>query len=639
MKTNDLLQPFALLLRLYLYLILVFTLGRVVLFSYYYPRLVESDINIWLTFLYGLRMDTITACLLLVFPAIFIHFLPGYFSKVGNNILRFYFLIVLVVAIYMENATLPFINEYDVRPNVLFINYLKYPKEVLGTIWATYKLELFLSAVMMFLAGSWFMKSHKSLSIAATNVALWKRLLLFVPVFFLLFAGIRSSFEHRPANPSDAIISNNRLLNEITKNTLHNVGYAFYSSVKHDGSARGYGNMPVNEARQRVAKRLNIKLGDESSPFKRLELSHFKTDKPKNLVILLEESLGAQFVSALGGEEGITPHLNALSTQGIMFDNLYSNGTRSIRGIAGTVSGFLPAPGQGVVKRNLAQRDFFTVASLLKGHGYATSFFYGGESRFDNMKSWFSGNGFDEIIEQSSFGSEVFHGTWGVDDVALVERANKRYKQWSDDGELFVSVIFTSTNHSPFDFPEGKIKLIEGVPEHSVKNAIAYADLAIGRLIELAKSNQYYDDTVFMIIADHNVRVYGDDVIPVNMFRIPGLILGGGIKPARIAALTSQPDVLATALDLTGLDLEYPILGHSIFSDNKTETTLLQYHDIYGLRVGNKIAIIQPDKPSVTYQVVENDRLKEIEHDDDLEKDAQAFVIMLNELYQRRQFN
>jgi len=639
MKNADFLQPFKLLFRLYVYLILVFTLGRVVFVTYYYSRIVESDVSVWLTFLYGLRMDTITACLLLVFPAIFIHFLPGYFSRFGNNVLKIYFLIVFVIAIYMENATLPFINEYDVRPNVLFINYLKYPQEVLATIWATYKIELFISAVMMFFAGRWFMKSHQSLALAALKVSWWKRVLLFVPVFFLLFAGIRSSFEHRPANPSDAIISNNRLLNEITKNTLHNVGYAFYSSLVHDGSSRGYGHMSIEEAKQRMAKRLNITLGDSSSPFKRLVESKFKTDKPKNLVILLEESLGAQFVAALGGEEGITPHLNALSSQGIMFDNLYSNGTRSIRGIAGTVSGFLPAPGTGVVKRNLAQRDFFTVASLLKQHGYGTSFFYGGESRFDNMKSWFSGNGFDEIIEQSSFDSDVFHGTWGVDDVTLVERADKSYKKWNEGGEPFVSVIFSTTNHAPFDFPEGKVKLIEGVPKKSVKNAIAYADLAIGRLIELARKNNYFDDTVFVIIADHNVRVYGDDVIPVNMFRIPGLIMGGGIEPMRVATLSSQPDVLATALDLTGLNLEYPILGHSIFSDNKTQTTLLQYHDIYGLRSGNKIAIAQPDKPSQTYMVIEGDHLKATQHDVELEKDTQAFVIMLNELYRKRQFN
>jgi len=636
---KQLLQPSALLLRLYLYLILVFTLGRVVLFAYYYQRLTDADINIWLTFIYGLRMDTIAACIFLVIPALLIHFTPVFLSALSNQLIKFYFLLILLVAIYMENATLPFINEYDVRPNILFINYLEYPHEVLATIWADYKIPLFVAALMMFFAGRWFLKSHRSLAIAALNVSWWKRVLLFVPVFFILFVGIRSSFDHRPANPSDAIISNNRLLNEITKNTLYSVGYAFYSKAVDDGDTRGYGNMPVEEAKRRMAKRLNIPLGEASSPFKRLVKSHFKTDKPKNLVILLEESLGAQFVAAVGGEKGITPHLNALGSQGILFDHLYSNGTRSIRGIAGTVSGFLSAPGTGIVRRNMSQHGFFTVASLLKKHGYTTSFFYGGESRFDNMKSWFSGNGFDKIVDESSFGPEVFHGTWGVDDVTVVERADQQYKHWNDNGESFVSVIFSTSNHDPFDFPENKIKLIEGVPKKSVKNAIAYADLAIGRLIELAKLNKYFDDTVFVIIADHNVRVYGDDLIPVDMFRIPGLILGGGIKPARVETLSSQPDVLATALDLTGLDLAYPILGHSVFSDKKTQTTLLQFHDIYGLRSGNKIAIIQPNKPAATYQVVAKDHIKITEHDTELEKDAQAFVIMLNELYRKKQFN
>jgi len=638
METTNHLQPLTLLLRLYVYLLVVFTLGRAVLVVYYYPRLLDSDVSIWLTFLYGWRMDTIAASLFLLFPALLIHFSPSSFSDISNRIIRIYFLIVFVVAIYMENATLPFINEYDVRPNVIFLNYLKYPQEVVPTIWAIYKLELFISALMMGLAGWWFMRSSKTMFVDVMATPLWKRSILFVPVFLMLFAGMRSSFEHRPANPSDALISNNRLLNEVTKNTLHNVGYALYSSLNHEGGTKEYGMMPFDEAKGRVSKRLNIKPGDESSPFKRLVKSHFPGDKPKNLVILLEESLGALFVEPTGGEAGITPRLNELSQQGVLFERLYSNGTRSIRGIAGTISGFLSAPGKGVVKRNLSQRDFFTVASLLKSHGYKSSFFYGGESRFDNMKSWFSGNGFDEIIEESSFDDSVFHGTWGVDDVALVERASESFIRWHEDDQLFISVIFSSTNHTPFDFPSGRIELVEGVSEHSVKNAVKYADHAIGRMIDLAKENHYFDDTVFMIIADHNIRVYGDDVLPVNMFKIPGLIMGGDIKPQRVGTLTSQPDVLATALDLTGLDLEYPILGSSIYSDAKHETILMQYHDIYGLRSGDKVAIIQPGQSPETYRVVEGDRLKLTDHDTELEKDALAFVITLDGLYRGRLF-
>ncbi len=321
------------------------------------------------------------------------------------------------------------------------------------------------------------------------------------------------------------------------------------------------------------------------------------------------------------------------------FERLYSNGTRSIRGIAGTVSGFLPTTGKGVVKRNLSQRNFFTVADLLKPYGYRTSFFYGGESRFDEMKSWFSGNGFDQIFDEPTFGKDVFHGTWGVDDVAVLEKANTYYRELFNKNERFVSVVFSTTNHSPFDFPAGRIDLIKGVPEKSVKNAIKYADYAIGNFINLAKQSDYYDDTVIMIIADHNVRVYGDDIIPVDMFHIPGLILGGGVEPADIDKLSSQPDALAAAVDLLGLDVEYPILGNSVFDTDKAEVSLMQYHDIYGLRYKNEVAVIQPGKPPVTYNVTEDDHLILAGHDSDLEKDALAFIIALDKLYRKQLYN
>ena len=236
-------------------------------------------------------------------------------------------------------------------------------------------------------AAYWFISSPRTDFLHTLKIPLWKRLLVLIPVLLVLVLGIRSSLGHRSANPSDAIISDNRLLNEITKNTLHSVGYAVYSEIKHGGNAQQYGTMPEIEAFQRVARRLQIVFADNNAPFNRIEASHFKTEKPKNLVILLEESIGAQFVHALGGEPGITPNINALSKESIFFEQLYSNGTRSVRGISGTVSGFLPISGKGVVKRNLSQQDFFTVAQLLKKYGYRSSFFYGGESRFDNMKS------------------------------------------------------------------------------------------------------------------------------------------------------------------------------------------------------------------------------------------------------------
>jgi len=633
--------PVKKLFQVYLGFVAIFFIGRLGLFALYYDRVIESGTEYWWTFLYGLRMDTIVASMFLLIPAILLLLVPSALGRLGAWLSRAYLLVFFLLVIYIENATFPFFAEFDVRPNALFIDYLEYPKEVLGNIWASYKLEIAISTLMLIVFGGWFWRKTKGFFIDVYQIAYWKRAALFLPVFIILFIGVRSSFKHRPANISDATYTNSHLVNEITKNSLYAIAYAYYTEKKTSFDVKRYGKMPLDEVYARMGRRLDLDPKRCKIPFARPVKTHHQHDKPKNLVIFVQESLGAQFVGALNGangEKGITPNLDRLSKQGVWFNSLYSNGTRSIRGLAGLTAGFLPVPGKGVLKRNKSQKDFFTVAQLLKPYGYYSLFVYGGEKRFDNMASWFYGNGFDEIIDEEKFVDPEFHGIWGVSDIDLVKRANQEFVKLYKKQQPFVSVMFSTSNHTPFDFPEGHIDLIKGIKPHSVKNAIKFADYAIGQFIDQARKEDYYKDTIFVIAADHNVRVYGDNLLPYTMFRIPGLILGDAVEAKQINHLTGQPDVLASALDLIGIDnLHYPILGHSIYENHHKDMSLMQFHQMYGLRVADKIAIIQPEKKPVTMKIVDK-KLIQIEHDKELEKDVLAFVIGLNDLYQKQLF-
>lgn len=616
-------------------------MGRLSLFIIYFNRFRDSDVNYWLSFIYGLRMDTIVTSIILIIPMFILTLTPKILQKVTDQFLKYYFLIMLSFVIFIENATLPFFAQYDVRPNYLFVEYLEYPKEVFSMIIADYKTELIIAFIMIGVFIYLFLKFTKNTFIKPIQIDYRKKIVLFVPLAIVLFIGMRSSFGHRPANISDAMYSSSRLVNEITKNSIYSIGYAIYSNKKHSANKiiKHYGKMDIQEAIKRVEERLHIQSNDKKFPFSRKVKTHFKTNHPKNLIIFLQESLGYQFVEAVGGEKGITPNINELSKEGILFKNLFSNGTRSVRGIAGSVSGIFSIPGEGVVKRNKSQNNFFTISSLLKPYGYHTMFLYGGESRFDNMRGWFSGNGFDNIIDESSFEHPSFVGTWGVSDEDLVNRANIEFKKLHEKKQKFAAVMFSTSNHTPFDFPDNKIKLINGVPKKSVKNAIKYADFAVGKLIENAKKENYYKDTIFVIVADHNVRVYGDDMIPVNMFHIPAIILGGGITPKVYNKLSTQPDVLATALDLIGMDLKYPILGKSIFDNDKQEISLMQFNTFYGLRAKDKIAIIRPNKKPLTF-IYKNEQLVKSSFEDiELEKDCLAFILTLNYLYNEKLYN
>lgn len=634
---NSIKQYLSAILRTYLLFVAIIFVFRALLYGIYFDRL--NDISIGhslLAFIYGLRMDTIAVSIVLIIPAIVLAVTPKSLSKIGAKFLKYYFLAWLLIFVFIENATIPFFAQYDVRPNYLFVEYLEYPDEVASLMIKDYKLSLFVALLMMISIGYLFLKSKISDFTDAFEARYLVRIAMLLPILVILFIGIRSSFGHRPANVSDAMYSQNRIINEIAKNSIHSIGYAYYSTKKNsDKLIEKYGKMEIEKAYELTSKMLNIPNTNHS--FNRNVQTHFKLQKPKNIVIFIQESMGAQFVEFSGGEKNLTPNMNSLGNQYLAFTNLYSNGTRSIRGLSGLSAGFLPIAGEGVVKRNKSQNDFFTVASLLKKFGYKSSFIYGGEARFDNMRSWFLGNGFDEVIEQKDYQNPTFVSTWGVSDEDLVIKANEKFKSHHAKGDKFASVMFSSSNHAPFELPDGKISFEPNEPKNSVKNAIKYADFAIGRFFELAKKEPYFKDTVFVVAADHNVRVYGDDIVPVNMFQIPAIIVADHIKAQKYEKLATQPDVLATALDLIGIDLAYPIFGHSIFSDQKTDVVLMQFNDTYGLRKGDKIAVIGPNIQPQTFEY-KNKKLSKIDHDKNLEDSALAILIVLNDQYNKKLF-
>jgi len=625
------------LLKSYLLLISILFISRLFLYLFFFDRFLEIKLTeSLLAFFYGIRMDSMLIGIILSPIIISITLIPKYFEKNLSKYLYFYLFFWMLFLIFIENATFPFFLQYDVRPNYLFLEYLEYPHEITSLMFKDYKLELLISFVMMILASIVFLKKDFINFENAFKTSYLKRLFLFIPLVLIAFLMIRSSIGHRPANISDALYSSNRILNEITKNSLYNIGYAFYSYKKNEKNlADKYGKISILEAYKLVSNTLNIDFNDVSKPFNRLEKTHFKTDKPKNLVIFVQESMGAQFTSFAGEEKDLTPNLNNLANKNLAFTNLYANGTRSVRGLEALTSGYLPIIGDSVIKRNKSQSDFFTIAKLLKPFGYKSSFIYGGEGRFDNMRNWYLGNSFDEIIEQKDFDSPIFTSTWGVSDEDLVIKANEKFKEYSKNKEPFVTVMFSQSNHAPFELPDNKIEFMKNLPKNDVKNAIKYADFAIGKFFEIAQKEQYYKDTVFVVVADHNVRTYGDETIPISTFKIPAVIIASNIKQQFYNNLSSQPDVLATALDLIGLDFQYPILGNSIFSNKKNNINFMLFNDTYALRKDNEVAVLLPNKKAKTFYYKDS-KLQEKEHNKNLENETLALIHVLSDMYEKK---
>lgn len=287
-----------------------------------------------------------------------------------------------------------------------------------------------------------------------------------------------------------------------------------------------------------------------------------------------------------------------------------------------------------------SQENFYTIASLLKQKGYDTSFIYGGMANFDNMASFFNGNGFDKIIDEDDFDSatSAFHGTWGWSDEDVMLKANAYYKSLGK--KPFMSLIFSSSNHEPFEYPDGRIKQYD-TKKNTVNNAMKYADFSIGKFFEVAKKEAYYKNTLFLIIADHNTRTYGKHLVPIHKFHIPALLLGPGIKKAsQYNKLCSQIDIQPTLLGKIGMDTETPMPGRDLLNMSKSikGRAIMQFHDTNAFRVEDQVIIMQPNRKALQFHVQDDTIFTPQRLDEDLARDALAHVITANNMYRNRSY-
>ncbi|MFQ5587322.1 MAG: LTA synthase family protein [Nitrospiria bacterium] len=547
----------------------------------------------------GLRMDTILLCELLGLPVIVYFFLPdqGALGRFRQKFSRAWLLGVSLLLVFMEVATPPYISQYDTRPSRVFIEYLIYPKEVLGTLWFAYKPELLIGAVAMSIVVAFGGRFLKSLHAAAVPWSWRKQVMIFPVVGVILFLGARSSLGHRAANPSIAAFSNDHLVNDLAVNSTYNVLFALYNLKHEEDSSEMYGKMTAEEVIETVRESMQvfrepIRFVSEDVPTRHRQRPSRTRERPYNLVIVLEESLGAQYNKALGGED-LTPEITKWGKKGWWFSQMYATGTRSVRGIEAIVTGFPPSPSRSVVKLSKSQTGFYSIARTLKNQGYTTEFLYGGESHFDNMRRFFLGNGFDTVIDQNDYDDPVFLATWGVSDEDLFQMAHERFTAHGD--QPFFALVFTSSFHSPFEYPEGRIQPIGDIA-YTEKNAVKYADYALGKFLSQAEKSSYWDDTIFLVVADHDSRVFGQTLVPVKHFHIPAFIVGGGIAPAVYSKTASQLDLPPTLLSLMGIEAEHPMIGCDLtqFPEDVPGRAMFQYEKYYGYMEGEKVAVYQP---------------------------------------------
>lgn len=649
-STKYLIRPFLLFALMVMFFLFLSRLG---LALWQFDRFDNIDIYIKLI-INGFRIDLSSIGYLLILPAL-IHpwiMLNTRASIWWLKLLNLYLFIVFMSVLFFELATPAFIEEYGLRPNRLFIEYLAYPNEVMKmlfnghllTLFLVFSLLLFPSKFLYQFIGNIFNNSKRPVGLNIYSSIVPSFLLLFI-----VFACARGTSGHRPINPSLVYFSTDPLINSLTLNSMYSIAYALDQLGDEKNAAKMYGKMDVNKVIEIIRKEtgLDPKSFDfPDRPSLNTQLPVY-SGKPKNLVIILEESLGAQFVSSLGGLP-LTPEIDKLNNEGWAFKNLFATGTRSVRGIEAVITGFTPTPARAVVKLDKSQHNFFTIASLLKAHNYTTQFIYGGESHFDNMKSFFLGNGFTDIVDFDEIQNPQFIASWGASDGDLFNQANIELNKLHQSNSPFFSFIFTSSNHDPFEIPEGIVSPINytetqlakyNAKELSRHKAIQYADFALGEFISKAKTQDYWQDTVFLIVADHDARASGKNLVPVKNFHIPGVILNSGKMNTFDERITSNIDLAPTLLSLIGIENTSPMLGHDLNNPKAAGRAMMQYANNFAYMKGNEVTILQPQKPPMNYTYDLNTKVLNIHKDNtELAETALAHVLWGSLAYENEWF-
>ncbi len=594
------------------------TLSRLLLSAWLWPR-VRAAGGIGPILRWGLRIDLNQIAMWAGIPALLAPWLSN--QPVAIWVTGLWLQAVWLLFVLLEVSTPQFIREYDSRPNRLFIDYLKYPKEVFGMLWKGYKSVLFAGAAGLALA-AWLGQALFAQAQPEPLLAWPWRILASLAIGAAIALAIRGTLGHRPINPASVAWCGDSLLNTLPLNSLYSVLFALYAMRNERSAADVYGDLPDEMLHDIICEQAAITPGTSGIPTLHHQAASQRPARPRNLVLIVEESLGAQYVGNLGGA-GLTPCLDALAQTGWNFTRAYATGTRSVRGLEAVTAGFPPTLSDAALRLGNAQSRFFTLAQLLRRHGYRSRFIYGGEAHFDNMKSFFLGNGFDELHDLPTFASPAFVGTWGASDEDMFDRLHALLSR--NDGQPTLHLAFSVSNHTPWEYPTGRIPT-DGDPA-TVQNTVRYADWAIGRFFEQARASAYWDDTVFLIVADHDARVGGAQRIPLRHFHIPALVLGAGIDPRRDARIISQIDLPSTLLSLIGISDAHPMIGHDLTQADRGGRAMMQYEDHYGYLQGDTLVVLEPQRAPLTFRYAAPDTYTPLNPDPELSRIALAHAL------------
>ncbi len=510
----------------------------------------------------GLLFDLGVAIMAAAPLALMIALWPARWARGRRIALTILLLPAMLAVVFVAGAEITFWNEFASRFNFIAVEYLVYSREVLGNIRESYDLALLLPLVGALALALWALLVWRMRAPLAQPFPSVRRRMAALAVWVVLpglaYAALDARYKEFSANAQ---------LNELAGNGYFDFAHAFWANeIDYD---RFYAVLPESVTHDRLARRLQSAEGASTGtlPFER-EVRSSQPERSLNVVLVTMESMSAEFMAAFGNGQGLTPNLDRIAREGLLFTQLYATGTRTVRGLEAVTLSVPPTPGHSIVKRP-DNAGLFTVGEVFRQKGYEPLYLYGGYSYFDNMSAFYGGNDYT-VIDRTALASKDIHTEtiWGVADEDLFAMALRELDARYAGGRRFYAHIMTTSNHRPYIYPEGRIDL---PPKASGRNGgVKYTDWAIGRFLDEARTKPWFDSTLFVFLADHTHKGRGLQELPLENYHIPMIVYAPQhVAPGVVATLASQIDVAPTVLGLLNFSYRSRFFGHDILREGR----------------------------------------------------------------------
>lgn len=506
------------------------------------------------------------------------------------------------ILLFIAVAEVTFWLEFSTRFNFIAVDYLLYTHEVIGNIRESYPIGWILGglalvslalayALIPVFARADALRTSRRRRIACAIAA------CALPLGFLTAASIDQMGTIGNAYADE--LAGNGIFTFFAAERRNELDYdRFYATIDQDRADAILKRLGV--------ERLPLSLDSLLPPNSEQEDSEAHTPlmpkPPRHIVMVTVESLSAEFLGSYGSPKGLTPNLDRLAREGMRFANFYATGTRTVRGLEAVSLGTPPVPGQAIVRRP-GNEHLTTIGELLKRQGFSASFLYGGYGYFDNMNAYFEANDY-AVIDRTDIPKAgiAFENIWGVADESLFDHALGAIDAKVAAGAPTFTHIMTTTNHRPFTYPDGRID----IPSPGGRDgAIKYTDWAIGRFIDMARTRPWFDDTLFVILADHCASVAGKSKLPVAGYRIPLILYAPKlVSPSVFEPVASQIDLPPTLLDILQVQGDDHFFGRSLFElpAGTPRAFVSNYQELGYLRDGTLI-VLSPGRKIEAFRV------------------------------------